>query len=126
MPTEETNQDIRQLILETESSKDKAMLLILLKISDNLGANTKMTQGLTEQLTSHISTFAEHEKKEMALINQGRGAFRVALFSLTVFQAAFAWYGTQVVSDFKETREAVANLQSDMKVHKEYHIRQRE
>lgn len=86
------SEKIGDLILAATDPKDKAFLLILNKIADNLDENTKLTRTLTKDLKAHTEAFQQHEKDEMALINQGRGFWRAALAAVLVLQALGVWW----------------------------------
>ena len=119
--SEEISKQIEELILATNDPSDKALLLVLNKIATNLDENTALTRTLTSDLQAHTKAFQEHEKTEMALINQGRGAIRVALVALAVFQGIVAWYGRQVVEEFREVKEQVLSNTQEIAIHKEHH-----
>lgn len=107
------SEQIDLLIVETPDPKDKALLLILKKISDNLEDNTCLTRTLTSDLKAHTEAFQKHEQQEMTLINQGRGMVRVALLALAMFQGLFAWY-------FQDHLRKVEGLHSDVRSLEEY------
>ena len=69
--------DIRELILKTDSPKDKAMLLILLKISESLEANTSMTHEVSTKLDMHLENYTEHEKIDAIRSAQIKTGWRV-------------------------------------------------
>ncbi len=114
-------EQIEQLIMSATDPKDKAFLLILNKIADNLDENTTLTRTLTEDLKSHTEAFAQHEKDEMALINQGRGFWRAALGAMFLVQGLGVWWIQGHLAETAETASKVAHLQIQMAEHKEHH-----
>jgi hypothetical protein len=122
MPKEDQLQSqIEELILEANDPKDKAFLLILNKIANNLDENTTLTRTLTTDLHAHTEAFAKHEKDEMALINQGRGGFRVALAALALFQTIATGLGAYAFHDFQAVKGVVHGVAQEMAIHKEHH-----
>lgn len=113
--------DIRDLILETESAKDKAMLLILLRISENLTANTTLTKKLNEQFELHLVQFAKHEALEMKLFFGGRWVVRVMLAVLVIGQGALTWFGGKTLTQFERVQEDVQTLKEYKAEHKSHH-----
>lgn len=86
-----THDDIEELITQADEPRDKAMLLILLRISQNLMRTADMTERLNTKIDEHVVAFTQHEKDEMALINQGRGFIRAMIIALAIFQGFTMW-----------------------------------
>jgi hypothetical protein len=116
-----TPEDIRQLILQTEAPKDKALLLILLKMSENLNANTALTQKLSDQLDLHVDQFTKHEAKEMQLFFGGRWIIRILLACLFAGQTTLAWYGSKVLTQFEDVQREVQMLKEFKAEHRAHH-----
>lgn len=121
MNDEKVHEDIRDLILETDSAKDKAMLLILLRISENLTANTVLTKKLNEQFDTHVVQFAKHEALEMKLFFGGRWVVRVMLAALVIGQGALTWFGAKTLSQFEQLQADVQHLKEYRAEHKSHH-----
>ncbi len=119
--TADISQQINQLIIETPDAKDKALLLILKKISDNLEDNTDLTRTLTSDLKAHTEAFQEHEKAEMAIINQGRGFLRAAVMGLALVQALFAWYFQTHLDQTERMGGQVRSLEEFRGEHRAHH-----
>ena len=117
----EISKQIDDLILATDNPSDKAMLLVLNKIATSLDENTQLTRTLTCDLQAHTKAFQEHEKTEMALINQGRGMVRVALLALAFFQAVFAGYGAKHLADMDLLAQQAEKNTREIEIHREHH-----
>jgi hypothetical protein len=115
-------QQIEELIVAAQDPKDKAFLLIMNKIASSLDANTSLTKALSDDFKSHTIAFSEHERKEMELINQGRGGFRVALGLLGVLQIILGVIITNTLTDIKNMHQEVTVLQREVAIHKEHHV----
>ena len=85
--TDKAHLDIRELILKTDSPKDKAMLLILLKISESLEANTSMTHEVSTKLDMHLENYTEHEKIDAIRSAQIKTGWRVLSGIIILLQA---------------------------------------
>ena len=115
---------IDDLIVATDDPKDKAFLLIMNKIATSLDTNTSLTRALADDFKSHTVAFSEHERKEMELINQGRGGFRVALVLLGVLQVVVGFIINNTLADIKDMRQEVTQLQRDVSTHREHHAQE--
>ncbi len=112
---------IEDLILEAKEPKDKALLLILNKMASSLDANTDLTRSLSKELKSHTDRFELHEKKELSLLNRGRGIVLASIFFLGVVQATFYYIAKNHIRDVEEIVTAVRELQIQMAEHREHH-----
>jgi hypothetical protein len=122
---------IEELIMSSTDPKDKAFLLILNRMSDNLQENTELTRKLGEELSSHTKSFIEHtnrfskhEQEELALINQGRGGWKVAAISLIVIQGLFVWWVQLKLSELTQLRVDVNQYHLELELIKSRHARE--
>lgn len=117
-------EQIDQLILSANDPKDKAFLLILNKIAINLEENTGLTRALADDFKAHTIVFQQHEKDEMALINQGRGFWRAALGALFIIQGLGAWWVQTHLEGAAQVASEVKVLQVEVERHKEHHAQE--
>ena len=82
---------IISLIEQTDDNKDKAYLLILMKINDSITINTNNTNQLANKLKEMIMSFDRHTKAEEAILNRGRGWRDILVPILGIFQALGLW-----------------------------------
>jgi hypothetical protein len=115
------SREIKNLIMETVDPKDKAILLILLKISDDLFRNTQVTISLSDKFEKHVEAFVEHAEQEMSLINQGRGFLRAMVIALTIVQALVIYIYTEHMEEADKLREDVAILKEYKASHIVHH-----
>ena len=118
---EEISKRIDALIIDTLESKDKALLLILKKISDNLEQNTNLTRTLTSDLKVHTDAFTKHEKEELALINQGRGFLRAVVFGIVIIQALTVYIFRQHLDSEEVTAQKANAAEIFVAQHKTHH-----
>lgn len=113
---DKTHKDIRELILQTDQAKDKAMLLILLKISENLETNTELTQGVSETVEKHIERYETHETREAVLVGQAKVAWFVLSAVLVLVQGVALYAIKSYSDDYRYLNTAVIKLRSDMDI----------
>jgi hypothetical protein len=78
--------DIEQMIIEEPDPKQRAFLVVLNSINQSLQANTVLTQTVSSKLEKHLTNFEEHAREEEALMNKGRGAWKVAAWVIGIAQ----------------------------------------
>ena len=72
-----TEGKILELIEETSDSKDKGFLLILLKLNNSLGDNTKVVNDVANKLNAHMTVFESHAQQEFAEYHRRDGAKKI-------------------------------------------------
>lgn len=82
---------IVSLIENTEDNKDKAYLLILMKLNDSLATNTTNISKITDRLSKIVSTVDSHVKITEAYINRGKGWKDTLVWTLGAIQALGVW-----------------------------------
>ena len=80
---EETEREILRLVEQAEGH-DRAMLLIIYRMHQELISNTLATRQIAKSAEEHASILQDHARDEMALINQIRGGWRAATWSFAV------------------------------------------
>lgn len=70
--------DIETMILQEDDPKQRAFLIVLNSINNSLVANTQTIRDVSERLDSHLTNFEQHAKEEEALLNKGRGMWKIA------------------------------------------------
>lgn len=96
--TEKVQHDIDVLISAENDPARRAVLIVLQSINRSLEANTiatKQTQGsvatLSTDFATHLKNFEVHAINEEAIMNKGKGAWRVMAYVLSVVQAVAIW-----------------------------------
>jgi hypothetical protein len=80
---EATEREILRLVEEADGH-DRAMLLIIYRMHQELIANTQSTRQIAIAAEDHANTLRQHATDEMALINQIRGGWRAATVAFGV------------------------------------------
>jgi len=78
--------DIDQMIMQEDDPKQRAFLIVLNNINKSLIANTDTIRDVSEKLDAHLTSYEQHVEKEDALLNRGRGAWRVVAWVIGVVQ----------------------------------------
>ena len=91
--------DIDQMIVAEDDPKQRAFLIVLNSINLSLVANTKTVREISDKLEQHLDNFQAHAENEEALMNQGRGAWRVMAWVLGIAQAATIGVGSMIVTE---------------------------
>lgn len=78
--------DIDQMILAEDDAKQRAFLIVLNSINKSLIANTETIREVSEKLETHLTHFEEHTRAEEAVMNKGRGMWRVAAWVIGIAQ----------------------------------------
>ena len=102
---EATEREILRLVEQAEGH-DRAMLLIIYRMHQELIRNTQSTQQIANAAEEHAITLREHAKDEMALINQIRGGWRAATISfglITLLLGALQGMAMREVNMLRDT-----------------------
>lgn len=118
---DQTHDAIRALIMETDAPKDKAVLLILLRISEGLEKNTELTRGLEAAVTANSKSFTTHEANEAAMLGKARTAWWVFTGMLGFVSILAAVLLKIYTDDFKVVQTDVATLKHDVGLIQERH-----
>lgn len=80
--------EIMRMVRETNDPQTKGMLLVLLRISSNLTANTQLTQDLAGAFENHEKTVSVYMAEGNKMLNRGIGAWKaVAVIGFVVYAA---------------------------------------
>ena len=80
---EETEREILRLVNEADG-RDRAMLLIIYRMHQELIDNTRSTRQVAVASEEHARILQQHAKDEMSLIDQIRGGWKAATWSFGI------------------------------------------
>lgn len=110
---EATEREILRLVNEADGP-DRAMLLLiyrlhqeLIRMNSELTDNTMATQSVAKSAEEHATTLAQHAQDEMALINQIRGGWRVAVGALSIVAVLLGAIQALALRELNTAREQV-------------------
>ena len=78
--------DIDQLIMQEDDPKQRSFLIVLNSINNSLIANTETIKDVSEKLDAHLTSYENHVEQEDALLNRGRGAWKVMAWVISGVQ----------------------------------------
>lgn len=99
--------DIDQLIAEEEDTKKRLHLIVLNRINLSLVANTQTIRVVSDKLEAHLEAFEARSKEQDAMVNKGKGAWKVAAIALGAIQAGSVWLGSVIIDDMKKTHDDI-------------------
>lgn len=102
---DKTGDRILELIESTPDSKDKAFLLILLRLNTNIYNNTNIVTSVAAKLDKHLTVFEEHANDELKRLSQNTGTRKVLFYISGIVQPilfATALYFQSTLVDLKE------------------------
>jgi len=104
---EETEREILRLVEQAEGH-DRAMLLIIYRMHQELISNTLATRQIAKSAEEHASILQEHARDEMALINQIRGGWRAATWSFAIITILLGALQAMALRELNAARDQVA------------------
>jgi len=102
--------DIEALIASEDDPKQRSFLIVLNSINDSLIANTRATGDLAAKFDEHLTTFEEKVQADAELLNQSKGAWKVAAWVLGVVQLMLLGAATHIGSHFNDIQVALEKL----------------
>lgn len=104
---EETEREILRLV-EQADGHDRAMLLIIYRMHQELINNTQATRQIAKSAEEHATILQEHARDEMALINQIRGGWRAATWSFAIITMLLGALQAMALRELNAARELLA------------------
>ena len=85
--------DIEELIASENNPKIRLQLIVMNRINLSLIANTETINEIAEKLDAHLSVYNAQTIEQQALLNKGKGAWRIAAWILGIVQvvAVASW-----------------------------------
>jgi len=103
--------DIDAMIAQEDDSKQRAFLIVLNNINKSLVANTETIREVSDKLEQHLEHFDKHTREEEALMNKGRGAWRVATWVIGIAQVIGLGIWVQAREELKDIHLALQKEQ---------------
>lgn len=104
---EATEREILRLV-EQVDGHDRAMLLIIYRMHQELIANTLSMRQIAAAAEDHASTLRQHAQDEMALINQIRGGWRAATVAFGVITILLGALQGMALRELNGARDQIA------------------
>ena len=107
--TESTQSAIRDLILKMTDSKDKAILLILLQMSENIDRNSELTMRVSNKVDEQGKLISNHDGKEQVMLAKVAIAWYILSGVFVICMGIASVWFKSVASDYKELRINVSS-----------------
>lgn len=107
-------QDIENMILQEDDLKQRAFLIVLNSINNSLIANTETIREVSDKLEAHLEHFDTHTKAEEALMNKGRGMWKIAAWVIGVAQVAGLYIWQHAREDLSQINLALQREQVEI------------
>lgn len=104
--------DIDQMILAEDDPKQRAFLIVLNSINNSLIANTETIKDVSGKLDAHLTSYEKHVEQEDALLNKGRGAWRVMAWVIGAVQMVGLGIWNEARTEIKDINAALRSLES--------------
>jgi hypothetical protein len=104
---EATEREILRLV-EQADGHDRAMLLIIYRMHQELIQNTLSTRQIAAAAEDHATTLRQHAQDEMALINQIRGGWRAATVAFGVITILLGALQAMAMRELNMARDTIA------------------
>lgn len=106
--------DIDAMIIAEPDPKQRAFLIVLSSINSSLQASTETIKHVSDKLDKHLTNFETHANAEEALMNKGRGMWKLAAWVIGVAQVVGVLIWTDTRTDLVNIhRELVALVARD-------------
>jgi hypothetical protein len=99
--------DIDKLIEEEDDPRKRLHLIVMNRINLSLVAHTQTIKAVSRKLEEHLEAFEKRSKDQDAMVNKGKGAWRIIAVVLGFLQVGSVWLGTMIIDDMKKTHEDI-------------------
>jgi hypothetical protein len=106
------NFDIEHLIAGEEDPKQRVYLIVLNNLNNSLVANTDTIRSVSSKLDTHLANFEIYTRDKDAMLNKGRGAWKVAAWILGVAQVAVMSAAIGVRGEFADLHATDARIET--------------
>jgi hypothetical protein len=102
--------DIEAMIIAEPDAKQRAFLIVLNAINVSLVANTTTIRDVSTKLEAHLTSFEKHTVKEEALMNKGRGMWKIAAWVIGAAQVVGVAVWTDARTDLGSIHTSITSL----------------
>ena len=115
--TDKRVHNIEEMIAEENDPRQRSFLIVLNSINNSLLANTRTITEVSGKLDAHLTAFEAKSAEDTALLNKGRGAWKIIAWVLGIAQmGVFAAY-VAITSDLKNIhQELVTGALNDARI----------
>lgn len=106
--------EIENMIAEENDPDKRVFLIVLNSINNSLVANTQIVQSLKGEFKTHIGNFETHTKDEEAILNQGRGMWKIMAVVLVLLQGAAVYVWNDIRTAIRDGQAADIRIEARM------------
>lgn len=118
---EAIQKDLENHIKDESDPRERARLLIMLAMLRTIVDNVVAVREVTEEFRKHREAFDSHIEEERRIMNQGRGAVRLAVFFVFVIQLLSGYIFVEHMAAFKEFQANVLDHTKRLAAYDERH-----
>lgn len=94
--------DIESMIAEENDPKQRAFLIVMNTMNQNLVANTETIRVISSKLDGHLSNYDIQTKLEQEWVNKGKGMWKVLAWVLGIVQTVVLLVCVQLRTDLAD------------------------
>lgn len=119
--TDRHSLSIEEMISTEDDSKARALLILLHSLNLSLIANTATITRVSDRLDEHLTLYDKHTTESAALINKGRGAWKVIAWILGIAQvigvAVWVQYKNELITLHLDLQQdQIAHVKFDSRI----------
>jgi len=103
--------DIEDMIADENDPDKRVFLIVLNSINNSLNSSVRTIERIDGALSELSGRFEKHEATDIALLNQGKGMWKVIGFVLTLAQVMGFYVWTEVRKDMAQQQSEIHTLQ---------------
>lgn len=105
-------QNIEEMIALEDDPKIRLQLMVMNRINLSLIANTTTINEINNKLIEQVNRFEQHDRREQAIINRGKGAWTLFMWVILVMQSIIGWGWYDTRSDLRELHVNISEIRA--------------
>lgn len=105
-------QNIEEMIALEDDPKIRLQLMVMNRINLSLIANTTTINEINNKLIEQVNRFEQHDRREQAILNRGKGAWTLFMWVILVMQSIIGWGWYDTRSDLRELHVNISEIRS--------------
>lgn len=105
-------QNIEEMIALEDDPKIRLQLMVMNRINLSLIANTTTINEINNKLMEQVNRFEQHDRREQAILNRGKGAWTLFMWVILVMQSIIGWGWYDTRSDLRELHVNISEIRS--------------
>lgn len=105
-------QNIEEMIALEDDPKIRLQLMVMNRINLSLIANTTTINEINNKLIEQVNRFEQHDRREQAILNRGKGAWTLFMWGMLVMQSIIGWGWYDTRSDLRELHVNISEIRA--------------